>query len=79
MSRLVDRHYLVSLLNQCYLDQQNNCNLCFERSCKFCEKTQRVKYQLSLKNYNGVNANVELWLILYMINYTSIITIKPVL
>ena len=79
MSRIVDREYLVYLLKQCYLDQDNNCNFCFEMCCKFCRKTQRVEYQLCSKMFNGVNANVQLWLIAYMQSDVNVITIKPVL
>ena len=80
MSRMVDREYLVYLLNQYYLDQENNCSFCFETSrCKFCTKAEVLEHQFCMKKFNGINANVKLWLVSCHKSDTNIITIKPVL
>ena len=80
MSRMVDREYLVYLLNQYYLDQENNCYFCFETSrCKFCTKAEVLEHQFCMKKFNGINANFKLWLVSCKKSDRNIITIKPVL
>lgn len=51
MGRIVDREYLVSCLNQYYLDQKNNCYYCFKMRCRFCRKVEVFQYQLCLKKF----------------------------
>ena len=65
MGRIVDREYLVSCLNQCYVEQKNNCYFCFGGHCRFCRRTEVLQHQLCVKKFNGKNVDVVLWLILY--------------
>ena len=37
-ARPVDRQYLIEFVNQCYVDQENNCGFCKKKSkCHFCK------------------------------------------
>ena len=64
MGRMVDREYLVSCLNQCYVEQENNCYLRFGGHFQFRRRTELLEHQLCVKKFNGKNADVKLWLIL---------------
>ena len=77
MGRIVDREYLVSCLNQCYVEQENNCYFCFGGRCQFCRRTEVLEHQLCVKKFNGKNADVMLWLILCK-GPNKDISIKPV-
>ena len=65
MGRIVDHEYLVSCLNQCCVEQENNCYFCFEGHCQFFRRTEVLEHQLCVKNFNGKNADIMLWLISY--------------
>ena len=65
MGRIVDHEYLVSCLNQCYIEQENNCYFCFGGHCRFCRRTEVLEHQLCVKKFSRKNADVTLWLILY--------------
>ena len=77
MGRMVDPEYLVSCLNQCYVEQENNCYLCFGGCCQFCRRTELLEHELCVKTFNGKNADVILWLILCK-GPNKDISIKPV-
>ena len=63
----------------CYLDQENNYYFYFKKWCQFCRKTEMSEHQLCLKQYNGINANVQQWLVSYKKSDKNIIIIKPVM
>ena len=65
MGRIVDHEYLVSCLNQCYVEQENNCYFCFGGRCQFCRRTEVLEHLLCVKKFNGKNADIVLWLIMY--------------
>ena len=76
MGRIVDREYIISCLNQFYLDQEKNCYFCFKMHCRYCRKVGILEHQLSIKNFNSGNSHVKLWLISY-IGPNNRIVIKP--
>ena len=77
MGRRVDRKYLVSCFNQCYVEQENNCYFCFGGHCGFFKRSEVLEHQFCVKRFNGKNADVMLWLISYN-GLNKDISIKPV-
>ena len=77
MDRIVDREYLVSSLNQCHVEQENDCYFCSGGRCQFCRRTEVLEHQLCVKKFNVKNADVMLWLISYK-GPNKDISIKPV-
>ena len=77
MGSIVDREYLVSCLNKCSVEQENNCYFCFGGRCQFCIRTEVLEHQLCVKKFSGKNSDVMLWLILYK-GPNKDISIKPV-
>ena len=77
MGRIVDREYLVSCLNQCYVEQENNCYFCFGGRCQFCRRTEVLEHQLYVKKFNGKKCRRYVWLISYK-GPNKDISIQPV-
>ena len=75
MPRIVNRKYLIELLDQCYCDQENNCFFCNDANCK---KANIIEEQLKTKKFNTLNSKVHVWKITYYKNDPSILTIIPV-
>ena len=46
MGRHVERLYLVDLLNQCYLNQEENCYFCKKSKCILCQRTLSFEEEL---------------------------------
>ena len=62
----VDRQYLIEFMNQCYVDQENNCGFCKKKSkYHFCKRTLLVEEELRLKKFNFERAHVNDWTIKY--------------
>ena len=78
MPKIVDRGYLVDLLNQCYCDQEGNCFFCFTKNCIYCKKSVIVEDKLRKKKFSSSNSSVVLWKVTYYKNDPSILTIIPV-
>ena len=78
MPRIVNRKYLIELLDQCYYDQENNCFFCSDANCKFCKKANILEEKLRTKKFNTLNSKVHVWKITYYKNDPSILTIIPV-
>ena len=78
MPRIVDRGYLVDLLNQSYRDQEGNCFFCFTKNCIYSKKSVIVDDKLRKKIINSSNSSVVLWKVTNYKNDPSILTIIPV-
>ena len=78
MGRIVDRHYIVKYLNQCYKDQENNCYFCLKTCFAYCKRAGELEHQLYIKRFNGRNSEVELWLVSYADPHKYTV-LKPVL
>ena len=50
MGRRVSRSYIVELLNQLYLNQENNFYFCMKTACIFCQTTLCFEEELREKN-----------------------------
>ena len=46
--RVVDREYLIELLNACYKQQESNCSFCKRKICTYCKKTNSLEEELRL-------------------------------
>ena len=77
MVRIVNREYLVDLLEQNYKDQVKNCSFWRDSNCKFCKKSKILEEELRKKN-NTKNSDVVVSKITYYKNDPSILTIFPV-
>ena len=40
MVRIVNREYLVDLVEQNYKDQEKNCSFCCDSNCRLCKKSK---------------------------------------
>ena len=53
-------------MNQCDVDQENNCGFCKKKSkCRFCKRTFLVEDELRLKRFNFERLPVNDWTIKY--------------
>ena len=50
MAQIVDREYLISLVNQCYSEKESNYYFCMEESYHFCKKSLTVEKELKGNN-----------------------------
>ena len=78
MARIVDRHYLINLLNQCYVEQEVNYYFCMERKCRFCKRSLIVEDELRIKKFNYERQSVFLWTISYYKKVLDNLVIEPV-
>ena len=51
MSRIVDYHYLVELLDQCYAEQEISCYFCMKEKCCACKRSSTAKEELRRKRF----------------------------
>ena len=77
MNRIVDRHDIISYLNQCYLNQENNCLFCQNVICDFCQKTEEIEFELREKGFNTTRKKIMLWKLTYKGKKRNI-KIKPI-
>ena len=77
MRRIVDRGYLIDLLNQCYCKQEGDCLFCFGINFKYCKKSVIVE-EFRKNKFSSSNSGVVLWKIVYYRNDPSVLTIIPV-
>ena len=49
MVRLVNREYLVDLVEQYYKEQERNCSFCSDSNCIFCKKSKILEEELRKK------------------------------
>ena len=49
MVRLVNREYLLDLLEQYYKEQEGNCPFCGDSNCIFCKKSKILEEELRKK------------------------------
>ena len=78
MTRIVDRHYLIDLLNQCYTEQQVNCYFCMEGNCRFCRRSLLVEDELRIKKFDLERRSVLPWIISYSRKDPDNFVIQPV-
>ena len=50
MVRLVNREYLVDLIEQYYKEQERNCSICGDSNCIFCKKSNMLEEEFRKKN-----------------------------
>ena len=77
MGRIVDRHFIISRLNQYHFDQENNLYICLKMHCTYCKRVEELEYQLYVKKFSGKNSHVDLWLVSY-IGPHKYMVLKPV-
>ena len=41
----VKREYNIALINQSYINQEENCNFCFKSNCLFCKRSTELEKQ----------------------------------
>ena len=54
--RVVNRDYLIELVDEYYKQQQSNCLFC--KDFFFCKKTSLLEEELRLKKLNTLNSDV---------------------
>ena len=74
MPRIIDREYLIDLLNQCYCKQEDDCLFCFGTNFKYCKKSVIVE-EFRKNKFNSSNSGVILCKIVYYRNDPSVLTI----
>lgn len=77
MGRIVSRSYVVDLVNQLYVNQQNICHFCQKSTCIFCCTTYSFEQQLRKKKSNTENSKISDWFIINLKENTNKITIFP--
>ena len=73
--RIVNRKFLIELLDEYYKQQENFC----EAKCSFCQKSYFLEEELRNHKFSTSNSGVLVWKITYMKKYTNIVTLGPVL
>ena len=73
--RIVNRKFLIELLDEYYKQQENFC----EAKCSFCQKSYFLEEELRNRKFSTSNSGVLVWKITYMKKYTNIVTLGPVL
>ena len=73
--RVVDREYLIQLLNKYYKQQEINCSFCKRKNCSYYKKSNFLEEELRLKKFNTLNSDLLEWKVMYEKNYTTFITI----
>ena len=73
--RVVDREYLIELLNACYKQQESNCSFCKRKICTYCKKTNSLEEELRLKKINTLNFDFLKWKVMYEKNDTTVISV----
>ena len=73
--RVVDREYLIQLLNKYYKQQEINCSFCKRKNCSYYKKSNFLEEELRLKKFNTLNSDVLNWKIVYKKNDRAVITI----
>ena len=78
MVKIVNREYLVDLVEQCHKDQEKNCVFCSDRDFFFCKKSTILEEELRKKTNNTSNSDVVVWKVPYYKNDPGILTVFPV-
>ena len=73
MVRLVNRAYLVDLLEQYYKEQERNCSFCGDSNCILCKKSKILEEKLRKNKFNTFNS----WKISHNRNDPSLLTLFP--
>ena len=73
--RVVDREYLIQLLNKSYKQQEINCSFCKRKNCSYHKKSNFLEEELRLKKFNTLNSDVLKWKTMYENNDTTIAAI----
>ena len=77
MARIVDRFYIVELVDQCYTEQERNCYFCHKCKCRFCKRSVTAENELRRMSFNFENKHMMLWTISYYKNYLDTFTVRP--
>ena len=72
MVRLVNKEYLVDLVEQYYKEQKRNCSFCSDSNCIFCKNSKILEEELKT-----FNSDVVVWKILYYKNDSNILNTFP--
>lgn len=72
MSRHVTRLYLIELVNQAYLNQENNFFFWFKSDCNICQATQCFEEELRKDEFNSDNLHIKKWFIIYLQKHHTI-------
>ena len=75
MGRTVLRSYIINLLNQLYINQENNCYFCMNSCFIFCITAESLEKQLRNKKFGTENSKVENWFIINLKENTNNIMI----
>ena len=73
--RVVNREYMIQLLNEYYKQQESNCSFCKNKYCSYCKKSNFLEEELRLKKFNPLNSDVLKWKFMYENNDTTIFAI----
>ena len=76
MVRYVKRKYIIDLINQSYINQEENCNFCFKSNCLFCKRSTELEKQLRHRGFNTRYSKPKKRFIIYYQNHQ--ITVFPV-
>ena len=77
--RVVDREYLIQLLNKYYKQQEINCSFCKRKNCSYYKKSNFLEQELRLKKFNTLNSDVLKWKTMYENNDTTIAAILQII
>ena len=75
--RVVNRDYLIELVDEYYKWQQSNCFFCKDKNCKICKKTSLLEEELRLKKLNTLKYDAVVWKIGYYKSDPSMLTVFP--
>ena len=78
MARIVDRFYIVELVDQCYMEQERNCYFCHKCNCCFCKRSVTAENELRRIGFNFENKHMMLWTISYYKKDLDTFTIRPI-
>ena len=78
MGRHVDRSFIISLLDQFYMEQQNYYDFCLKYNCNICNKSKTLEQELRRWGFNTTNINHKKWFIIYYQKSSFQITLFPV-
>ena len=78
MIRIVDRFYIVELVNQCFTEQERNCYFCHKYNCCFCKRSLTAENDLRRMGFNFENKRMMFWTISYCKKGLDTFTIRPV-
>ena len=52
MVRYVKRKYIIDLIDESYINQEENFNFCYKSNCLFCKRSTELEKQLRDRGFN---------------------------